>query len=144
MIRRAVRLTFLLLAVAPLASCQYSFRVKAVREGDLYVLRADGGDGHFSPEACIGSLAVKEAGRTIWQIENSRNGWDGNCGVDFPIVYGRAPEGFETLVPAEPLRPGAAYTISGGGVARLYGAFSVEADLRVRNEKRGRARRLSW
>ncbi len=47
-------------------------------------------------------------------------------------------------MPAEPLRPGGAYTIAGGGVARLYGAFSVEADLRVANEKRGKARRLSW
>jgi hypothetical protein len=60
------------------------------------------------------------------------------------VVYGRAPQGFETLVPAEPLRPGAAYTVSGGGVARLYGAFTLEVDLRVANQKRGRARRRSW
>ncbi|HLL31511.1 MAG TPA: hypothetical protein VK403_10985 [Allosphingosinicella sp.] len=132
------------LAFLPLAGCQYSFQVKAVREGDAYVLRAKGGDGHFSPKACVRSLAVKEAGRTIWQIENPRNGWEGDCRQDFPVVYGRAPEGFATVVPAEPLRPGVAYTINGSGVAGLYGAFSVRADLSVANEKKAKARRLSW
>jgi hypothetical protein len=137
-------MTLAVLVLASLAAggCQYSFPVKAVRQGDVHVLQARGGGGRFAPKACIHSLAVRQAGQTIWEIRDARPGWQGMCGKDFPLVYGRAPDGFETVVPARPLEPGASYTIHGGGYAGLYGAFSVNGDLTVKNEKGAEARRL--
>lgn len=138
--RRPITLAFLAVTGLGLAGCQYSFPVKAVRHGESYVLQAEGGSGRFAPKACIRTLAVKRAGETIWEIHNPRNGWDGACDKDFPLVYGEAPKGFETVVAARPLAPGMLYTIEGAGVARLHGAFAIKADLKVVNGKRARAR----
>ena len=127
-----------MLAVA-LGGCQYSYQVFAERRGADYVLNAHDGSGRFSPHACVRRLAVVEAGRTIWEIANPANGWPGEGGTclrtDFPLVYGRAPAGFETRVAAVPLRPEGNYLIVGEGVSRYHGRFRVTADLQVVNAR---------
>jgi len=75
----------------------------------------------------------------VWRIENTSRGWPADGGrcerADFPIVYGRAPEGYATVVAAEPLRPDGRYAISGAGVARYFRAFRIRADLSVERLK---------
>ena len=124
--------------------CQYGYAVQAERRGDQVVLTAKDGGGRFAPHACVRDLEMQEIGvdgqaRTVWRIENSGRGWPAEGGrcerTDFPIVYGRAPEGYATIVAAEPLRPDGRYAISGSGVARYFGAFRIRADLSVERLK---------
>jgi len=137
------------LAAAALAllagGCQYSYRVRAERHGDSYVLTARDGDGHFAPHACVRRIAVIEAGRTIWEIENPGNGWPHEArrcdSTSFPIIYGRAPAGFATVVAAVPLRADGDYVIVGEGVARYHGRFRLSAGLEVVNASGRDARR---
>jgi hypothetical protein len=64
---------------------------------------------------CVSSLAVHEMSdammRPVWTI--STTGRD--CRRVKQAVYGQAPEGFATDVPAQMLKPGVRYTVAGHG-----------------------------
>lgn len=65
--------------------------------------------------ACVGGLAVHELSdammRPVWTI--SARGRD--CRPLNQVVYGQAPDGFDTEVPAQALKPNVRYAVVGHG-----------------------------
>lgn len=102
-------------AAAALAACSAMIPVNI--SGDLEQPIATFGVDPARPEkACLGGLAVHERSnammRPVWSIE--ARGRD--CRGVRQVVYGQAPEGFETTVEAAPLKPGVRYAVVGYGL----------------------------
>ena len=86
--------------------------------GDLQRPTASFGPDPTHPQkACLGGLAVHELSnammRPVWSIEARGR----ECRGLRQIVYGEAPDGFETTVEALPLKPGVRYAVVGYGVS---------------------------
>ena len=75
-----------------------------------------GADPAKSEKACLGGLAVHELSNTmmrpVWSIEARGR----ECRDLRQVVYGEAPEGFETTVEASPLKPRVHYAVVGYGL----------------------------
>jgi len=67
-------------------------------------------------KACLGGIAVHELSnammRPIWSIEARGR----NCRGLRQVVYGQAPDGFETTMDPSPLKPGVRYAVVGYGL----------------------------
>lgn len=111
------------LLLAPLlASCQPPEIV--VRAGfvgtALAFVAADSGDPGSNLCWSDGTV-VDDALRPVWRFAGPRTG---ECGRLFPLFYGRAPGGAETVTPASPLEPGRLYLFIGDATADVFGAFA--------------------
>ncbi|MGA9580802.1 MAG: hypothetical protein WBR13_02400 [Allosphingosinicella sp.] len=111
------------LLLAPLlVSCQPPEIV--VRAGfvgkALAFVAADSGDSGSSLCWSEGTV-VDDALRPVWRFAGPRTG---QCGGLFPIFYGRAPRGAETVTAASPLEPGRLYLFIGDATAGVSGAFA--------------------
>lgn len=115
-------LGLVLLSAASVAACSAMIQVHI--SGGLEQPVATFGVDPANPEkACVGGLAVHETSnammRPVWTI--SARGRD--CRALKQVVYGQAPEGFGTDVPAAPLKPGVRYVVVGygltGGLSRV-------------------------
>ncbi len=116
-----VRLAPLLLAPL-IASCRPpDLTVSAAFIGNALVfVAADAGDSDFA--FCWSEGIVVDDGlRPVWRFAGPRTG---KCGTLFPLFYGRAPEGAETVTPASPLEPGRLYLFIGDATAQVSGAFA--------------------
>lgn len=75
-----------------------------------------GADPAKPEKACLGGIAVHELSnammRPIWSIEARGS----NCRGLKQVVYGQAPDGFETTMPPSPLKPGVRYAVVGYGL----------------------------
>jgi len=102
-------------ATAGLAACSAMIPVNI--SGGLEQPVATFGVDPAKPErACLGGLAVHELSnammRPVWSIEARGR----NCRGLRQVVYGQAPEGFETMVDAAPLKSGVRYAVVGYGM----------------------------
>lgn len=102
-------------ATAALAACSAMIPVNI--SGGLERPTATFGVDPAKPEmACLGGLAMHELSnammRPVWSIE--ARGRD--CRGLRQVVYGQAPEGFETMVEPAPLKPGVRYAVVGYGM----------------------------
>lgn len=112
------------LLLAPLlASCQPpEFAVRAAFFGNaLAFVAADPGESE-----AVGcwreGIVVDDGLRPVWGF---RSPGTGECRRLFPLLYGRAPEGAETSVPASRLEPGRLYLFVGDATAGVSGAFAL-------------------
>lgn len=112
------------LLLAPLlGSCQpRDLAVRAVFIGNaLAFVAAD--PGHSGSSFCWReATVVDDSLRPVWRFTGPRTG---QCGGLFPIVYGRAPEGSTTAIPASRLETGRLYLFIGDATAEVGGAFAL-------------------
>ena len=112
------------LLLAPLvASCQPpEFEVRAAFIGNaLAFVAADSGDSDAAACWREGTV-VDDSLRPVWKFAGPRVG---ECGALFPLFYGRAPEGAETVTRPMPLEPGRLYLFIGDATAGVSGAFAT-------------------
>ncbi len=113
---------WVLAAAVILSSCSADYPVNAVfLKGRLAFIGA--GKGWFFGETgfCPSYFSVRdESGKTVWRIENATDNI--KCEI-FPIFYGVAPENWQSVVPAEPLKSGHLYIVNGAGGDQYHGAF---------------------
>ncbi|MET1113201.1 MAG: hypothetical protein ABWX67_16915 [Allosphingosinicella sp.] len=122
MLRRAAPLL-----LAPLlASCQPpEILVRAGFIGNALVFIPVDSDDNDSIW-CWREAAVLDGGsRPAWRFEGSRTG---DCNALFPLSYGRAPEGGETVAKPARLEPDRLYVLVGNATAEVYGAFSLRQE----------------
>src|SRR5690606_14886050 len=114
-VRRVGRFGLVLLVTASVAACSAMIPVRI--SGSLERPIATFGVDPAKPEkACLGGLAVYELSdammRPIWTISATGR----ECRKLTQVVFGRAPEGFDTDVPAAALKPGVRYAVVGYGL----------------------------
>lgn len=118
-----LRALAMLAASAAIASCTLNYDVRATFvNGRLAFMIED--DTAERPQ-CPDSFAVEdEDGTTMWEFSMPRvSGPQPRCQVVSPLIYGKAPAGASTIVPARPLVSGHLYLIEGWGDGSLSGAF---------------------
>lgn len=113
--RLSVRSGLALLLGASVVACSAMIPVRI--SGSLEGPAATFGLDPAKPEkACLGGLAVHEMSnammRPVWSIEAQGR----ECRDLRQVVYGDAPEGFETTVAPAALKPGVRYAVVGYGL----------------------------
>jgi len=113
-VRLSVRSGLALLLAASVVACSAMIPVRV--SGSLERPTASFGADPARPEqACVSGLTVHEMShammRPVWAI--SAHGRD--CRQLIQVVYGQAPKGFDTDVPAQGLKPGERYAVVGYG-----------------------------
>lgn len=87
--------------------------------GSLEQPMARFGNDVAKPEkVCVDALSVQDVSHSrmapVWSIQAE----GGRCRRLEQVIYGQAPKGFETIVPASPLRAGVRYYVSASGAQR--------------------------
>ena len=116
-------LTVPLIGASLLASCSYSYPVEVtIKHGEVVF------DVDQKLDGCLSFLNIVDltSGSSVWRLE--REDRTNSCQRQFPIAYGRAPEGLREVKKAKPLRPGVLYRIEGFDPVRYYGAFNINSD----------------
>lgn len=113
---------FVAMACLSLAGCSADYPLKAFfKDSKLYFDGAERdwffGRTGFCPEYFS---VQSQSGETVWRIETDL--YPSDCTL-FPVAYGIAPKGWETVVPAKPLKSGELYVLKGEGGDRYHGAF---------------------
>ena len=113
--RASARFGLVLLLAASVAACSAMIPVRI--SGSLEAPTATFGSDRAKPaKACLDGLAVHEMSnammRPVWSIEARGR----ECRDLRQVVYGEAPEGFETTVSPVPLKPGVRYAVVGYGL----------------------------
>lgn len=126
---------FVAMACLSLAGCSADYPLKAFfKDGKLYFDGAERdwffGRTGFCPEYFS---VQSQSGETVWRIETDL--YPSDCKL-FPVAYGIAPKGWETVVPVKPLKSGELYVLKGEGGDRYHGAFRYRERkvVRVENE----------
>ena len=111
-----------LLLTPLLASCQPpGIAARAAFIGNaLAFVAADPGDGAGS--CWKQGTIVDDRLRPVWRFTAPGTG---ECRALFPLFYGRAPDGAETVTPAQRLEPGRLYLLIGDATADVSGAFAL-------------------
>jgi hypothetical protein len=116
---------FIAMACLSLGGCSADYPLKAFfKNGKLYFDGAEKdwffGRTGFCPEY----FSVQtQSGETVWRIETDL--YPSDCKL-FPVAYGIAPKGWETVVPVQPLKSGELYVLKGEGGDKYHGAFRYQ------------------
>lgn len=107
-----------------LSSCQPSqYRILAVAYAGQVALTVSAEDRGNPLGATARTLSVRDRERVVWEIEQ-----EGRCATPsqaqpFPVVYGRAPDCYRVVIPAQPLEPASLYLVTGDGSRDGNGYF---------------------
>jgi hypothetical protein len=121
----ACRVFMAVFFVSLVSACAYEYQVQVHFDSNAVIFSATGEGGWFGPDPCADNLQVLHGSSVIWHIERRAETGSSPCENDFPIIYGKAPDGYEIVVSPQPLQAGANYQISGYGRAMFSGSFEV-------------------
>ena len=125
-IRQRLRETAMLLALIMLSACQIGTKISVNTVNGTSVFTVTRVDGD---ETCVQSIEVREGngeiGKTVhWAIVQSMAEIQSGKAVCTNVfTYGLPVSGFEQVVGAKPLTPGASYTVSIGGAGLTGSAY---------------------
>ena len=108
-----------------LGGCSYDYEVRAQGSGTGVTFLVDSPGGWLKPLPCVDRFEINSTHATVWQIERIRADKLPRCGNDFPLIYGRLPPGFRTVVAPARLEPGILYNINGFGRVTYHGSFRL-------------------
>ncbi|NNC01921.1 hypothetical protein HJC10_03510 [Corallococcus exiguus] len=133
-LHRVLPLALVLLQVAFLTACQPPLDVTLASSSErlpspTFLVEEPSQDG--GPPRYDVIRVVTEEGKTVWHVRALSFG--GTRGRR--IVYGEAPDGFETVEPAQPLQTGRLYSIGVSGEGSGALRFVTGQDGSVRPEK---------
>jgi hypothetical protein len=119
------------------AGCSYGYDIYAVFDGTKLLFDTHAEESRYAAGLCIDDLEVRSGSSLIWAIERETPRPDATCPNDFPVAYSSPPPGFRSTTPAERLRPGVLYEVSGHGNASFEGSFrySVRKVVTVQNQE---------
>ena len=126
---------FVATAFLALSGCTADYPLRAFfKDGKLYFDGA-GKDWFLGRTGvCPEYFSVQtQSGETVWRIETDL--YPSKCKF-FPVAYGIAPKGWNTVVPVKPLKSGELYVMKGQGGDAYHGAFRYRERrvLNVENE----------
>jgi len=111
-----------------LAGCSYGYPLDVeFYEGKVSFVANRHGSG------CLSYLEVRsESGEVMWHFERPLPHLD--CGIDFPLIYGKLPSGTTSSAPAKPLQENIRYNVEASDGDWYSGSFRIRRVLKIESD----------